>query len=64
MTREVFELAVIISERYRITYWDGAILAAAHSLGCDAVYSEDLSAGQDYDGLQVINPFVEESIAP
>ena len=29
-------------------------------LGCDAVYSEDLSAQQDYDGLQVINPFLEE----
>ena len=64
MTRKVFEQAVIISQRYRITYWDGAILAAAHFLGCDAVYSEDLSAGQDYDGLQVINPFVEESVAP
>ena len=63
ITREVFELAVVISQRYRITYWDGAILAAAHSLGCDAVYSEDLSAGQNYDGLRVINPFVEESVA-
>ena len=27
-------------------------------VGCDAVYSEDLSSEQDYDGLRVINPFV------
>lgn len=64
MTREVFENAVVISERFRITYWDGAILAAAHSLGCDAVYSEDLSVTQAYDGLQVINPFLEEPVVP
>ena len=51
-----------ISRSYGLAYWDGAILAAARSLGCDAVYSEDLSAGQDYGGLRVINPFQEQSI--
>ena len=39
------------------------ILDAARALGCDAVYSEDLSEEQDYDGLRVINPFLEESLA-
>ena len=57
MTIEVFQVAVAISRRYQLSYWDGAILAAARALGCDAVYSEDLSAQQDYDGLRVINPF-------
>ena len=60
VTLDVFRDAVAISSRYRLSYWDGAILAAARALGCDAVYSEDLSAQQDYDGLQVINPFREE----
>lgn len=57
MTREVFDQAVAISQRFQISYWDGAILAAAHALGCDAVYTEDLSSEQDYGGLRVINPF-------
>ena len=35
-----------ISARYRISYWDGAILAAAEALGAGVVYSEDLSHGQ------------------
>ncbi len=61
MTREIFESAVVISRRFQISYWDGAILAAARALGCDAVYSEDLSSQQDYDGLRVINPFREAS---
>ncbi len=38
-------------------YWDAAILAAGAQLGCPVVYSEDLSDGQDYDGVRVENPF-------
>ena len=59
LTVEIFGAAVAISRRFELSYWDGAILAAARSLGCDAVYSEDLSAEQDYDGLRVINPFAD-----
>ena len=45
-------------ERFQVTYWDAAIMAAAHELGCGRVYSEDLSHGQDYDGITVVNPFL------
>ena len=61
VTLEVFSAGVAISRRFRLSYWDGAILAAARSLGCDAVYSEDLSEEQDYDGLRVINPFADRA---
>ncbi len=61
MTLDVFSMAVAISHRFGLSYWDGAILAAARALGCDAVYSEDMSSEQDYDGLRVINPFLEVS---
>ena len=57
MTMDVFLEGIAISQRFGLSYWDGAILGAAHVLGCDAVYSEDLRAEQDYDGLRVINPF-------
>lgn len=57
VTVELFRDAVSISRRFKVSYWDGAILAAARSIGCDAVYSEDLNPEQDYDGLRVINPF-------
>ena len=59
VTAEVFHRATVLCERFRISYWDAAILAAAKMLGCDAVYSEDLSHSQDYDGLRVINPFLD-----
>ena len=61
MTADVFLDAVNISQRFQLSYWDGAILAAARALGCEAVYSEDLSSEQDYDGLRVINPFTDQA---
>ena len=43
--------------RFRISYWDAAVLEAARSLGCRTVLSEDLAHGRDYDGVVVRNPF-------
>lgn len=57
LTVDVFRAGVAISQRFGLSYWDAAILAAARALGCDAVYSEDMSSEQDYDGIRVINPF-------
>ena len=63
VTTEVFRRATELCDRFRLSYWDAAILAAAKILDCDAVYSEDLSHSQDYDGLRVINPFIDETVA-
>lgn len=64
ITTEVFRTALSIRERFGLSYWDSAILAAARVMGCDAVYSEDMSAEQDYDGLRVIDPFADRSGGP
>ncbi len=50
--------AIAMSARYRISYWDAAILAAAEALGAHTVYSEDLNSGQRYGAVRVVNPFV------
>ena len=50
---------VALSQRYRINYWDGAILAACHRCGADVLYSEDMSHDQVYGSVRVINPFLE-----
>ena len=60
ITLPIFREAVRLSNRFHLSYWDSAILAAALALGCDAVYSEDLNPQQDYDGIRVLNPFLEE----
>jgi len=50
--------ALRLKERYQISYWDAAIVAAARALGAGTLYSEDLSHGQDYDGVRVVSPFL------
>ena len=57
VTWNVMHDAIAIRERFGLSYWDSAILAAARISGCDVVYSEDMSSEQDYNGLRVINPF-------
>ena len=45
------------SIKYQVSYWDGAILAAALELDAKTLYSEDLTDGQLYGTVRVINPF-------
>jgi len=49
--------ALEVSGRYRISYWDACILAAAEQARCPVVLSEDLNAGQLYANTRVDNPF-------
>jgi len=48
------------SVRYQTSYWDGAIIAAAENIGATKLYSEDLSHGQKYGNVTVVNPFAEQ----
>lgn len=48
---------VALASRYKISYWDAAILAAAHEGDADLLYTEDLNDGQRYGEVTVINPF-------
>lgn len=46
-----------MQSRYRLSWWDSLIVAAAMVEGCDAILSEDLAEGQLYEGILVVNPF-------
>ena len=54
---QLVRIAIEQSERFAISYWDAAIVAAAEALGADTVYSEDLNHGQRYGRVRVVNPF-------
>lgn len=45
------------ANRWQISLWDAMILTAAIRAGAETVWSEDLNAGQSYDGTIVRNPF-------
>ena len=57
ITPDVVRTAIGIHQRFQLSYWDSAILAAAKQMGCHTVYSEDMNAGQNYDGVTVVNSF-------
>jgi predicted nucleic acid-binding protein len=58
-TVAVMAAALVTRRRFGISYWDAAIIEASRALGCAVVLSEDLDAGTDYDGVNVLNPFAE-----
>jgi len=55
---DLYRQAFRLSRRYEIHPYDAAIVAAAQELGAHTLYSEDLSDGQEYDGVKVLNPFL------
>src|SRR5690242_16031824 len=53
-----------IELRYRLSWWDSLIVAAAQLQGCALLLSEDLQDGGDYGGVTVRNPFTLEVSEP
>lgn len=54
---ELVRAGAAIADRYRTSYWDGAIIAAAERVGAPILYTEDLNDGQSYGSVRVVNPF-------
>jgi predicted nucleic acid-binding protein len=57
MTLPILHTALRIRKAHGFSFWDSAIVAAALALGCDRVYTEDLTHGQMVDGLAIVDPF-------
>ena len=54
----VFQISFELRARFSLSHWDSMLLAACKEAGVTTLFSEDLDAGTDYDGLTVVNPFV------
>jgi predicted nucleic acid-binding protein len=59
---ELVRSGISASREAGVSFWDGLILAAAASGGCERVLTEDLSHGATMGGVRVENPFL--SLAP
>jgi predicted nucleic acid-binding protein len=49
--------ALDLEVRFQISFWDALVVHAAQSAGTQVLYSEDLSDGQLYGAVRVMNPF-------
>ena len=56
-TSEIIKEAIRGVTRYRISYWDSLIWAAANMNGVPYILSEDFSDGRRIEGVTFSNPF-------
>jgi predicted nucleic acid-binding protein len=54
----VVRRAVEAVASFGIHFYDGLVVASAERGGCATLYSEDLSHGQSYLGVELVNPFL------
>ncbi len=50
--------ALEMEGRYGVSFWDALVIQAAESSGAAVLYSEDLSDGQSYGSVRVVNPLL------
>lgn len=53
----LLERGFAVQDRYRLSFWDALIVAAAQIGHCRYLLTEDLQHGQDLGGVIVANPF-------
>jgi len=52
-----FDLAIGLAERFSLSHWDSMILGACRAAGAMRLYTEDMGAPRDIDGIELMNPF-------
>jgi predicted nucleic acid-binding protein len=57
-SQALYAEALRLNERYRLSWYDALIVAAAIEGQSTLLLSEDLQDGQRFDGLRVQNPFL------
>lgn len=57
VTLAVMSTALKIKATFALSYWDAAIVAAAETMGCDEIASEDMGHGQTIGRVTIRNPF-------
>jgi predicted nucleic acid-binding protein len=55
--RELIEGAREVERRYKLSWWDAMIVAAAQLQNCSILLTEDLHSSMVFNGLAVRNPF-------
>ncbi len=55
---ELFHHALDISSRWQFSFYDSLIVAAALSVDCRILYTEDLQHNQKIENMLIINPFL------
>lgn len=58
VTTQSHALAMVVAERYQLSFYDAHIAASAVQADAQTLYSEDTHNGMQIQGLKIRNPFV------
>ena len=50
--------AIDLHRLHGINFWDALIVRSAKQAGCTLLFSEDMQGHREFDGVQIVNPFV------
>ena len=56
ITRAIIYAATDIHSNASISFWDALIVSAAQAAGCQEIWTEDMSTGQKFGQLIIVNP--------
>lgn len=49
--------AIDLYRLHSINFWDALIVRSAKQAGCSILFSEDMQAAREIDGVRIVNPF-------
>ena len=58
-TTAMYQRSLMVQFRYKYSFYDSLIIAAALEAGCNILFSEDLQHGQEIERMTILNPFLD-----
>ncbi len=59
--REIWTNAQRLQQEHSLHFWDSLLVAACVHRGVGKLYSEDLQHGEQFDCVEIVNPFLPSS---
>jgi predicted nucleic acid-binding protein len=57
ITPAIIRIGLDLHQTRSLGFYDSLICACAQTSGCSTLYSEDMNAGENINGLVIVNPF-------
>jgi predicted nucleic acid-binding protein len=57
VTPTIIRAGLDLHQTRSISFYDALICVCAQTAGCSVLYSEDLNAGENINGVSIVNPF-------
>jgi predicted nucleic acid-binding protein len=57
VTPTIIRAALDVRQTRSVSFFDAMVLASAHTAGCSVLWTEDMNAGEEVNGVRISNPF-------